>query len=302
MNKNIFQISIEKPCGEDWKKMTTDANGKFCSSCQKSVIDFTNLSDQQVISLLKNTKGSICGHLSNSQLDRNFKEFIEPKKSYSWLKYAASVLLFTSTNNVLSQEKNTKHQTEQLPVETAPILGEVILNEQKKFIFRGKIKIEDTINTYKELIISSNNTQPNFYVLDLRETKEFNFPFRYDQSIQDSIVLNIQFLTKESINSDKNHPILTEISSKIKLKNLKESNDFIELIIQNKNDSPIVSIESKNHPLWIPDIESKTSTTILESHTMGDIEIAPPKKAEKMDEIKNEEILNHPEDYLRKGR
>jgi hypothetical protein len=32
------------------------------------------------------------------------------------------------------------------------------------------------------------------------------------------------------------------------------------------------------------------------------IKIALPKKAKKMDEIKNEEILNHPEDYLRKGR
>ena len=51
-------ISIPKPCHEDWNKMTPDAKGAFCASCQKSVYDFSNKTDQEIISVFeKEEKG-----------------------------------------------------------------------------------------------------------------------------------------------------------------------------------------------------------------------------------------------------
>lgn len=43
-----YAISIPKPCHEDWSKMTPSEKGRFCQSCSKSVIDFTQMSQQSI--------------------------------------------------------------------------------------------------------------------------------------------------------------------------------------------------------------------------------------------------------------
>lgn len=53
MIKN-FRWQIPTPCHENWNDMTPLDQGRFCSSCQKAVVDFTGLSDAQLIAFLKN--------------------------------------------------------------------------------------------------------------------------------------------------------------------------------------------------------------------------------------------------------
>ena len=65
-----YKISIPEPCHEDWNKMTADENGKFCSVCVKSVIDFTNKSETEIKEyLIQNRENKICGRFKKSQLD-----------------------------------------------------------------------------------------------------------------------------------------------------------------------------------------------------------------------------------------
>jgi hypothetical protein len=69
-NKNII-VRIPEPCTEDWNKMTPDKNGKFCGSCQKSVFDFTNKTDDEIKEILFKYKDQkLCGHFKKSQIDR----------------------------------------------------------------------------------------------------------------------------------------------------------------------------------------------------------------------------------------
>ncbi len=46
--KNLIEISVPKPCHEDWSKMTPREKGKFCSACKKTVVDFRKKSTEEI--------------------------------------------------------------------------------------------------------------------------------------------------------------------------------------------------------------------------------------------------------------
>jgi hypothetical protein len=70
MAKNIT-LSIDNPCSESWEQMTPDNQGRFCASCRKAVIDFTAMSDQEIIQWFDLRKGAVCGRFSGDQLQRS---------------------------------------------------------------------------------------------------------------------------------------------------------------------------------------------------------------------------------------
>lgn len=79
-----INLSIPKPCHENWDGMTPSDKGRFCASCQKTVTDFTNMSDRQIAEFFKKTSGSVCGRFYQDQLNRDVEI---PKKRIPWLKY-----------------------------------------------------------------------------------------------------------------------------------------------------------------------------------------------------------------------
>ena len=91
MSEKLY-LSIADPCHEDWNKMTAVEQGRFCSSCQKNVVDFTTQSDEEIISFFNNYNGSACGRFTDDQLDRPIQQ-IELKPASGLLKYAAGLLL-----------------------------------------------------------------------------------------------------------------------------------------------------------------------------------------------------------------
>ena len=65
-----YKITIPKPCGENWNKMTPNENGRFCLSCSKTVVDFTSmLPDEIQHFFIQNQNERICGRFKNSQLE-----------------------------------------------------------------------------------------------------------------------------------------------------------------------------------------------------------------------------------------
>ncbi len=68
--KPYYSISIPKPCHENWSKMTPNEKGRFCQSCSKTVVDFTNMTTDDIQDFIHNNKHQrICGHIKQSQLD-----------------------------------------------------------------------------------------------------------------------------------------------------------------------------------------------------------------------------------------
>ena len=64
-----YEITIHEPCHEDWNKMTPNDNGRFCGSCTKNVVDFTNMMPNEIQAyFLKHT--NVCGRFSNEQVNK----------------------------------------------------------------------------------------------------------------------------------------------------------------------------------------------------------------------------------------
>ncbi|MBS1684686.1 MAG: hypothetical protein JSS76_08030 [Bacteroidetes bacterium] len=68
MDRRSLRITIPAPCHEQWSDMTATDQGAFCHSCQKVVVDFTRMTDEELIHYLQQgTPG--CGKFRTEQLD-----------------------------------------------------------------------------------------------------------------------------------------------------------------------------------------------------------------------------------------
>jgi hypothetical protein len=97
----MLKISIPVPCHEDWNNMTPDETGRHCSSCAKSVVDFTGMSDEEVkhFFLIKKEE-RVCGRFKQTQLHSIVIEL--PQNIFSlqmplWKKFLAACLVVFST-------------------------------------------------------------------------------------------------------------------------------------------------------------------------------------------------------------
>lgn len=61
-------VSIRKPCSENWQAMDPKTGGRFCQNCQKEVIDFTDKSDQDLRRIVAQNGGSMCGRFRKGQI------------------------------------------------------------------------------------------------------------------------------------------------------------------------------------------------------------------------------------------
>ncbi|MEX0274837.1 MAG: carboxypeptidase-like regulatory domain-containing protein [Flavobacteriaceae bacterium] len=68
--KTALNISVKKPCHENFDTFKSTKKGGFCGNCQKEVIDFSKMSDSQIIDVIRTNNGSLCGRLSVAQLHR----------------------------------------------------------------------------------------------------------------------------------------------------------------------------------------------------------------------------------------
>jgi hypothetical protein len=68
MSRKAIHISITTPCHESWDALDAIERGAFCHSCQKEVIDFSTMTDREVIEYLEKHKVG-CGRFRKDQLD-----------------------------------------------------------------------------------------------------------------------------------------------------------------------------------------------------------------------------------------
>lgn len=81
-NKHIQAIKLGFTFSQKWEDMEPVSGGRYCQGCQKDVIDFTQLSNQEIIDYFEQkSKVKTCGHFSEEQLKQLKKSLEQSQKT-----------------------------------------------------------------------------------------------------------------------------------------------------------------------------------------------------------------------------
>ncbi|MBL0057183.1 MAG: hypothetical protein IPP31_13585 [Chitinophagaceae bacterium] len=102
-----LQLSIPEPCHENWQQMTPTEQGRFCNACSKEVIDFSTMTDQQVLNYFSRiTNEKVCGRVLDSQMEAPIEPAQLPKKKIFWYwNYIVMFFLFFSKSATVKAQK-----------------------------------------------------------------------------------------------------------------------------------------------------------------------------------------------------
>lgn len=115
MEKIILQV--KESCTADWGKMTAQEQGRFCGKCEKVVVDFSEMSDQEIIDQIKKSSRGLCGRFYEDQLLRELDASVSFAKNPLWLNrwsgIAAGLMLIGSLSFPMVQAQGRAVTTEQ---------------------------------------------------------------------------------------------------------------------------------------------------------------------------------------------
>jgi len=134
-----LQLSIPEPCHENWDRMTPTQQGRFCNACAKEVVDFSEMSDTEVLNYFnKNITGKVCGRTYPDQLERVIQAPAKPKgKLFRYWNYAAALFLFFAKVNTAKAQVKDTVVTTALPFRLGKIAAQK--PEIKERIIKGTV-------------------------------------------------------------------------------------------------------------------------------------------------------------------
>ncbi|MDF3027611.1 MAG: hypothetical protein K0S23_1918 [Fluviicola sp.] len=149
MKPKKINYKIEEPCHADWDQMKPEAKGRFCSSCSKTVVDFSTMSDFSIVSFLENNKHqAVCGRFTEDQLTKTYL-WTKPHQSvfHFDLKAVALGLALSTFSALPSQAQNSvrieQHNTATVePVSVKQGEVAVFYDHTDETFVGGKIKFE----------------------------------------------------------------------------------------------------------------------------------------------------------------
>jgi len=222
-----MKVTIPKPCHENWATMTPEEKGRFCQVCSKSVRDFTNASDLEIINNLSQNP-NICANFRIDQLDRNL--------SYSFInslfaKFAVGFVL--TSGGVVSAQTQLKanHPLKtDVPIQVRGEVAQVqppktqpAQTDQNRPIRLGKIAISDAdrqnpktppLRMGAPLSINENN-QP-LYVVDGKTITNKQFQQIDAKNIKDIKVLKGKDAISKYGAKGKNGAVIITLKRKMK--------------------------------------------------------------------------------------
>ncbi|MFT3827570.1 MAG: carboxypeptidase-like regulatory domain-containing protein [Chitinophagaceae bacterium] len=110
-----IKLKVPEPCHEDWNKMMPGEQGRFCNACARNVVDFSMMSDKEVLEYFSTAGANVCGRFNNDQLNKKLEEKRPRRFSwvYMWNMLVAATLLSVDAK---AQTKKPVHKKSVAPV------------------------------------------------------------------------------------------------------------------------------------------------------------------------------------------
>jgi hypothetical protein len=141
--KQDISLSIPKPCDEKWENLTHTTHGGFCSSCNKTVIDFKTASDNEILEFFKNKPAHACGRFRADQLKTYSMQNSIPSiiPGFGFLKAGmASLLLLLVSKPSSAQIKSEPPRTE---ISNSKSIDITVNNNEARTISGRVLSLED---------------------------------------------------------------------------------------------------------------------------------------------------------------
>ena len=177
MQKSNYLVSINKPCHENWENMTQSNQGKFCASCAKNVIDFSKMSDKEIINVLEQNSGknsgNLCGRFQQKQLNRtilyenktnNFTKFYQILSGLLFFSFAESTAEVIKPRTSISPTRTDISESKdslKMPPKNETLKGKII-DKKGEAIPGVNINIKNTTL----IAVSDDNGEFSIFISD----------------------------------------------------------------------------------------------------------------------------------------
>ncbi len=190
-----MKIKIPEPCHENWNKMTPTDKGRFCSSCEKEVVDFTAMSKNEIQQYFINkTTEATCGRIQNKQLvEINREEITTSRFSPKPWWIAAATFLFIVKPG-FSQGNAQSDYTDKL--NKKPKISTTLFrnNEnQKEIEIRGTLVDSLTQETLPFVNVIIKGTKQG-----CSSDIDGNFILSFAKENRDSVIIEVRFVGYET--------------------------------------------------------------------------------------------------------
>lgn len=139
--KRSLTLSIPNPCREKWNTFTHSEKGGHCNRCDKHVIDFTKLNDEQIIRFFQSSAPHACGRFLPGQLKRYTGHLSgQNKTGFKFMKAGVLLALLSLVEGAEAQENKAGYKIENIEPEDAP---SVVEPGQEQTLISGVVKLDE---------------------------------------------------------------------------------------------------------------------------------------------------------------
>ena len=141
--KNIKSINITNPCHEKWSGMTPLTNGRHCATCCKTVVDFTTMSNQQIIDVLSGAN-NVCGRFMPAQMAL-LNQSLQTQKTVQafWKKWAVAAAILLCSVPVYKAEATERPVITLQPIKADDKIQKSRTDTTAQITISGKVVAKD---------------------------------------------------------------------------------------------------------------------------------------------------------------
>jgi len=133
MKKKVsLTVSIPHPCTQSWNEMNPVENGRYCLHCQKTVIDFSVMTDKEILAVISQQQGNLCGNFQPAQLNRALVDNTKPRHAFLPAAMLASFIATIIPGNSQAHKPGPGPAMEQAAADH-------VLKEDDPRLFKGQI-------------------------------------------------------------------------------------------------------------------------------------------------------------------